>query len=369
MKIGIITEYYYPLLGGITEHVHHFSIEAKKLGLEPVIITGNAGEDPFVKEGEIEIIRLGRSVPLYSNGSVARVTVGFNIGRKIKELFKSERFDIIHIHSPFVPTLPIMAQLYSNTMTFATFHTQFDSNIFLKTFRKISQRAMDILDGRIAVSKLCIESMNHYLDAEFKVIPNGIDTDKFNGRHEKIAAFDDGKLNIFFLSRLEPRNGLEYLIKAFSILRKKRSDCRLIVGGSGPLKTYYKSLVPSSVRHDIHFVGQINGVRPNYYSTADIFCFPTTKASFGITILEAMASEKPVITFTLPAYEQIIKSGEDGILCGDPDAGNMAMAIDQLLDSQEMREKIGRAARVRAEDYSWKKITKKIVDYYENVTS
>ena len=368
MKIGIITEYYYPLLGGITEHVHHFAIEAKKLGHEPVIITGDAGHDPSAGAKDIEIIKMGRSFPIYSNQSIARVTFGPFIGKKLRELFAREKFDIIHIHSPFVPMLPFMAQRYANTTTVATFHTHFDSSIFLRLYKRLFERYFTNLHGKIAVSELCIESMRRYSKSgEFRIIPNGVDTEKFNGTCEKIAKFDDGKLNIFFLSRLEPRNGLEYLIKAFGKIRRTRDDCRLIIGGDGPLKTYYKSLVPKWAKDDVHFLGRINGVRPNYYATADIFCFPTTKASFGITILEAMASSKPVVAFSMPAYKSILKSGEEGVLCGPPSVDGLANALNNLLDSPKTRIRIGNNARIKAEEYSWSKVTKQVLDYYEEL--
>jgi phosphatidylinositol alpha-mannosyltransferase len=368
MKIGIVTEYYYPLLGGITEHVHHFALELKKLGHEPVIITSNAGTDPFAEKIDIEIIRIGKSLPIYSNGSIARMAFTTSLGRKIKEMLRREKFDIIHIQSPFVPSLPLATQHFANTTTVGTFHTHFDSSFFLRAFKSKFQRYFDSLHGKIAVSDLCIDSMRRYFTGgDFRIIPNGVDTEKFRGDCEKISKFDDGKLNIFFLSRLEPRNGLDYLIKAFDRVRKDRNDCRLIIGGDGPLKTYYRSIVSPSSKDDIHFLGRIDGTRPNYYATSDIFCFPTTKASFGITILEAMSAGKPVVAFSMPAYEKILQSGKEGLLCGEPTVDNLANALNNLLDSRETREEIGKNARVKAEEYSWSKITKRIVDYYEEI--
>lgn len=367
MKIAIVTEYYYPSLGGITEHVHHFAKELKRLGHEPVIITGNAGDSPFLTSNDFEVVRIGKSVPFYSNGSIAKASVGFSMGRKLKRLFKERQFDIIHIHPAFVPTLPILANRYANTTTVTTLHTQFDSNMFLSVFRKIAQYGIEQFDGRIAVSKLCVDSFSKYLKADFKIIPNGIDTDNFNGDHEKIGAFDDEKINIFFLSRLEPRCGLGYLIEAFGMLAKKRTDLRLIIGGDGPFFNQFKKIVPEYAKKSVHFIGRIEGVRPNYYSTADIFCFPTTRASFGITLLEAMASKKPVVAFTLPAYEGIITGGKDGILCGEFRPENLASAIESLADSPEKREEIGKNARVRAMDFSWHKVTKDILDYYDEI--
>jgi phosphatidylinositol alpha-mannosyltransferase len=367
MKIAIVTEYYYPSLGGITEHVHHFCNEVRKRGHHPVIITGDAGVDPNIDMQDIEIIRIGKSVPIYSNGSIARVSVSFDMGRRIKEIIKSEQFDIIHIHSPLTPNLPVLVQRYSDALTIGTFHTHFDSCFFLRAFSGVMKKYFDALAGRIAVSKLCIESMSRYFEGDFRIIPNGVDVSKFRGGHEKIKQFADGKLNIFFLGRLEPRNGLEYLIKAFVGIRTKRDDCRLIIGGDGPLKKYFESLVPSSLKDDTHFVGRLNGLRPNYYSTSDIFCFPTTKASFGITLLEAMASEKPVVAFSLPAYNGFVQSGKNGILCGEASVKNLAGSINELLDSPEKRKMLGANARITAEKFSWVSIATQVLNYYEEI--
>jgi len=366
MKIAIVTEYYYPLLGGITEHVHHFALEAKKLGHEPVIITADAGRDPNIKE-EVEVVRIGKSLPIFSNGSVARLSFGFNVGQKLRSLFRSRKFDVIHIHSPFVPMLPAMAQRYADTLTVATFHTHFASSGALRAFSPFIRDYFDALHGKIAVSRLCVESMGRYFKGEYKIIPNGVDTGKFHPKAEKIARFADGKMNIFFLSRLEPRNGLDYLIRAFVKIRRKRNDCRLIVGGDGPLMQYYRAIVPRELKDDVHFIGRINGARPSYFATADIFCFPVTKASFGITLLEAMASGRPSVAFSMPAFEGILGHKDHGILCGEPSDENLANALASLLDNGDERFRMGFEARRRAEDFAWDKVAKQVIEYYGEV--
>lgn len=363
MKIGVVTEYYYPSLGGITEHVHHFCLELKKLGHHPVIITGNAGECP--SDCGLDVIRVGKSVPLYSNGSIARVTVGYRLGHKVKEIMRSEKFDIVHVHSPFIPTLPALGQKYSGTVTFGTFHTQFDSSLFMQFLKSYAKKFFDGLAARIAVSDLCIESIGRYYKGDFKIIPNGIDINKFYPACKKMPEFLDGRPNILFLSRLEPRNGLDYLIEAFCIIKNNGSNCRLIVAGDGPLRAYYESIVPNELKKDVIFLGHVTENRPNIYATVDIFCFPTTRASFGITLLEAMSSGKPVVAFSMPAYQKIIESGKDGILCGDIKSANLAAGIQELLNDIEKRKSIGAHARKKAEEYSWANVTRRVLDLYE----
>src|SRR6266852_9671103 len=99
LRIALVTEYYYPHLGGVCEHVHFFAREARKLGHEVDIITsrieGTANEP--------HVIRLGRSVPWYINGSQSRITIGRTLRRDVRHVLRDGRYDIVHVHSPLTP--------------------------------------------------------------------------------------------------------------------------------------------------------------------------------------------------------------------------------------------------------------------------
>src|SRR5205809_1852129 len=87
LRIAVVTEYYYPHLGGVCEHVHFFAREARRHGHEVDIITSNlegATEQPHV-------VRLGRSVPWYINGSQSRITVGRTLRRDMRQVLRDGR--------------------------------------------------------------------------------------------------------------------------------------------------------------------------------------------------------------------------------------------------------------------------------------
>lgn len=373
MKIAIVSEYYYPLIGGISEHIHFFAKECARLGHQVTIITSNystnlnSDEFPTFNPGEVQIIRLGKSIPFYSNGSFGRVTLGLGLKRKIREILQSEKFDIVHIHPPTVPTLPVFAQLTSSGPTVGTFHTYFESHFLYRFYQTSAQDAIENLDGRIAVSKLCVGSLTKYIKADFKIIPNGVDIDYFSSPSGQLNKFNDKKINILFLARLDPRNGLEILINAFRTVRKKHKEIRLIVVGDGPLRSYYKLLMDAD--KDVSFEGIVNRLRPDYYAAADIFCFPVQKASFGITILEAMAAGKPIICSDLEAFHDIL--GDTGA-CSyiDPyDEADLANKLSMLIENQQMRITLGENARKLVEKFSWTKITQEVLSFYGKILS
>lgn len=372
MNVGIITEYYYPLLGGITENVHNTKIRLQQMGHEVKIITSNYNGGMFAIHNENDlknpdIIRLGRSVSVYSNGSFAHMTVGNNLRIKMKEIMNEWKFDLLHLHSPLVLTLPAIALFEAKCPVVGTFHTYFDSSFIYSILRNTIQRkAMDRLDGKIAVSKSCIDAMSRYFKLNARIIPNGIDINKFNPDCQTIKKFDKSKINLLFMSRFDPRNGLRLMIEAFKIVRSKFPDVRLIIVGDGPNRYYYKQLVPRNLKQDVHFEGLVRDERPSYYATSDIFCSPITKASFGVTLLEAMASGKPIVATENRGYKDLL-SPNAGFLVPQNEPSMFADKILQLIKDDKLRQEIGFNGRQNAIRYSWDNIVCEIVDYYNEI--
>src|SRR5947207_1611646 len=175
LRIALVTEYYYPHLGGVCEHVHFFAREARRRGHHVDVITSHikgAQEQP-------NVIRLGRSQPVYCNGSQARITVGLGLRRQMRHVLRRGRYDIVHVHSPLTPVLPLLAIEEAEVPVIGTFHTYFDRSIAYATFRRFFQRRLNMLSAAIAVSQSTIVALERYFDADWKIIPNGIDTDLF----------------------------------------------------------------------------------------------------------------------------------------------------------------------------------------------
>ena len=374
MKIAVVSDYFYPLLGGITEHVYNLTKYALKQGHDVKLITPkpyNYTQEETLKIdqsffGNDVVIRLGTHLPVFSNGSLSSPGITFGIDKKLKKLFEKEKFDVVHVHSPLAGFLPMMATKYSDTLTVGTIHTYFKSNMFFDAFKKYITRYYDALDGCITVSDLSASLIEDKINRRPVVIPNGIDINFFGGTNEKIQEFSDGKINIFFIGRADVRNGIDVLIKAFLIAIKDYSNLRLIIAGDGPYMAYYKSMVPSEYKDDIVFVGKINEERPVYYNTADVHVFPVEIATHSITVLEGLAAGKPVITTDLESLKKIMSDGKEGFLVPYGDFNLLADRILELAKDKSLRERMGTAARKRAIDFSWETVTTKIIDFYKD---
>ncbi len=370
MKVALVSEYYYPLLGGITEHVHNLAGALSKRGHDVTVITHNLKprKHHHYPHGPaaFSVVRFGKGIPIYSNGSIARITVGKRLGSDLGSFFEQEQFDVIHAHSPLTPILPVVALRKSNApVTVGTFHTYFDRSRGYSWLQKKAARHMEMMDAKIVVSQACVEALSRYFNTDYNIIPNGVDPDYFSPDARGIPAFDDGKLNILFVGRFDPRNGLRTMIEAFKIVKSSFDNCRLIVVGDGPLRPYYRSLVSKKLAEDIHFAGLVNGGRPHYYSSADIFCSPCTKASFGVVLLEAMSSAKPIVASDINGYRMVMEDGKQGLLAGENEPAAFAEALLRLLKDPDLRLRMGSAGRdtVLAK-YSWELVAAQVEALY-----
>ena len=364
LRIALVTEYYYPHLGGVCEHVHFFAREARRRGHHVDVITSHipgAEEQPHV-------IRLGRSQPVYANGSQARVTLGWNLRRDVRRTLRQGRYDIVHVHSPLTPILPLLAIEEADCPVIGTFHTYFDKSVGYTLGRKFFQKRLDMLSAAVAVSNSTTVALNRYFEADWQIIPNGIDTDVFHPNAPPPPGLKNGVPTILFLGRFDPRNGLTTLIDSFRRVKGKGNrgrQARLVVVGDGPLREHYYKQAQGD--KDIVFVGSVLEGRPSYYAHSSVYACPTTKASFGITLLESMACETPVVCSDILGFRDVVVDGREALMvpCGDRDA--LADSLVRVLDDQGLAIQLGTTGRQNSLEYSWARVTSRVLDVYQTV--
>jgi phosphatidyl-myo-inositol alpha-mannosyltransferase len=367
VRIGIVTEYYYPSIGGVQEHVHHFAREARRLGHTVKVITSEMPDLP-PPEGDAagpDVLRIAKSRPIYKNGSFGRVSQGSGVSRAIAETLERERFDVVHVHCPLTPVLPFVAIHHARCPVVGTFHTHFHPGALFKLTRAIQQRYLDRLDAAVAVSKACLSAFEGRLHADFRILPNGVDADRF-GRGRRLPQFEDGKLNVLWVGRLEPRNGFDRMLAAFIGLRRT-IDARLLVVGDGPLLPRYRASVPREIADDVVFAGKLLDERPDWYATADVYCAPTSIASFGITLLEAMAAGRPILASDIDGFREVMQHGREGELLPVDDAGAWTRALERLAREPLRAQAYSEHGRATAQHYAWPKVTAEVLGLYRAV--
>ena len=366
MRIALVAEDYYPQLGGVPEHVHNLALQLNGWGHLTTVVTSRMREHH--RDAEF-VVRVGTSRVIYANGGVSRVTTGWRLRRRLEEVFRAGQFDIVHVHGGLAPTLGLAAPFAAwraGIPVVATFHSWFARSLGCRVFRRPLQRILDRHAATIAVSRPVVDANSRYFRADWDIIPNGVDTNFFrpNGHSRRAAdAVTDGP-RLLFLGRIEPRNGLGTLLDAMPRILAHYPRALLTVAGDGPWRCYYarraRELGPS-----VRFVGQVFEDRPAHYAAADLYLCPTTIASFGVTLLEAMACGTPMIVSDNLGFRSVIDGGDEAVLLPANDPVAWAHATVALLGDPDRRAAMGRAGVRKAARYSWPRIAREELAVYE----
>ena len=362
LKIGIVSPYGYPHPGGVNEHVRHTHDAMREMGHDVWIITSKYGRE---RESEGHVIRLGTGWAAPANGSVGRVTLGLRFKRQAREVLAEHRFDILHFHEPFVPFLsPTMLEA-SDTVNIGTFHAFGGFSPSYWIGRRFAGRLADLLHGRIAVSGAARHFISRYFPGDYRIIPNGVDLEAF-ATAEPYEHLRDGTLNILFLGRFEERKGLIHLLKGYHRLRKRHVDARLLVAGTGSKEREYRRFVGLRGIRDVEWLGRVSDEeKVRYFASADVYCAPNTgQESFGIVLLEAMAAGVPIVASDIHGFKRVVERNVQGILVEPRNPRAIAAALYALARDPDLRHDMGEAGRLRAPEFSWDRVTERIVDFY-----
>jgi len=370
LKIGLVSPYDFAYPGGVTEHISHLAAEFGRVGHEAHIIAPYSRGEPTAGEplpGEPRVHAVGRVVPVPANGSVARISISLTLSRMVKQLLAAEQFDVLHLHEPLMPALPLTVLRHSQTLTVGTFHAFRQSNISAYFYGKsVLRYFVGRLHGRVAVSSCARDFVAEYFPGDYRIIPNGIDLARFGAPQPPIARYQDGKLNVLFVGRLEKRKGLSHLLRAWRHVRRELPAARLIVVGEGRPLLGYQRFAAREGMSEIVFTGYVSPEDLlRYYHTCDVFCAPSTgQESFGIVLLEAMAASKPIVASAIPGYQEVVRHGQEALLVEPKDEHALALSLVHVLADPDLRERLAAAGRRRAALFSWDRIAADLLEYY-----
>ena len=365
MNILLVSPFDFGHQGGVNEHVARLDRQFQAMGHQTRILAATSMETGEVDDGHI--YRLGMAVPLPSNGSLARITISPFVIHKVKGFLDAEAFDVIHLHEPLAPLLPLATLLHSKTVNVGTFHAARPNNLFYHYTKAIIDLFFDKLDAKIAVSEAARSFVDEYFPADFEIVPNGISLNDYGQNVEPLPELMDGRRNILFVGRYnEPRKGFRYLVRAMPMIRGQFPDARLVVVGNGDPSRYERFLEQHGVT-DVHFAGFVPAAMlPRYYASADVFCAPSTgRESFGLVLLEGLASGIPVVAASNAGYSAVIDNGVNGVLTPPKDEHALAMGIVRVLADTEFRKRIVANGLEHVKQFDWPVVAGRVLDVYQ----
>jgi phosphatidyl-myo-inositol alpha-mannosyltransferase len=360
LRIGMVCPYSFDVPGGVQSHVLGLARYLRQRGHRPCVLApGELGRATTTID-IADFASAGAAMPVPYNGSVARVNFGPLSAARVRRWLRNGEFDLIHIHEPITPSISLLALWAGEAPVVATFHTATPRSRSMQLAGGMLRAAIEKIDAGIAVSESARNVVVQHLGRDAVVIPNGIRFDDFASGHVRYHQ----QPRLIFIGRLdEPRKGLDVLLTAVPLIRHARPDLEVIVAGQGT-----RSLPPWCCN-----LGTVSDeAKAALLRSADVFVAPQlARESFGIVLLEAMASGIQIVASDLPPFVDVLGGPQDEQRLGEVfavgDHRALARAVLTVLD----RPHPLRAARARraARNYDWSSVGANVLEIYRAVLS
>jgi phosphatidylinositol alpha-mannosyltransferase len=367
VRIGLVCPYTWDVPGGVQAHVRDLAESLLRLGHEVSVLA--PVDDPDLPGLEPYVVSGGRAVPIPYNGSVARLSFGPLSLARTRRWLRAGRFDVLHLHEPTVPSLSMLAMWTARGALVATFHTSTPRSRALQVFGTVLQPGLEKLTGRIAVSAAARRVIMGHLGGDAVLVPNGVEVAHFAGA-EPLPGRGDAP-TVVFLGRIdEDRKGLAVLLEALPELVRRIPDVQLLVAGPGEAGPVLEQ-VPPGLRDRVELLGLVpEADKASTYASGTVYCAPNTHGeSFGIVLLEAMATGTPVVASDLEAFRTVLDGGRYGVLFPVRDAAALASSLADLIQDPERRAELAALGRGAVQAYDWSAVTRQIVAVYETVVA
>lgn len=214
------------------------------------------------------------------------------------------------------------------------------------------------------------------IENRLRVIPPGIDLKRFHPDHREATrrrtreqlGINPSDLVILFVGMNFELKGLKTLIIAIARAKTKANgrSIRLVVVGKGNQSRYKKLAATMGIDNDLIFTGVCNTAIENFYAAADFYALLSDFDTFGMTVLEAMASGLPVLVSTMVGAKDLVVDGIQGYIVDTNNITAVAARIVDLL-AEEKRTAMGCAARQVAEEHGWDTVVGKIQCIYDEL--
>jgi glycosyltransferase involved in cell wall biosynthesis len=348
----------FPDGGGIQNQIWGISNEMVKMGHEVHILTRNRDFN-FLEIDGINIHGVDTSL---NDQVLTRLMFSKNAEKKIKEI-KPDILNLSERFSAYFPSkLDIPKTFTTHNYDAFEFYRTYSYNynklnlLFFDIKKKCENNVMLASDTVITLNKSIDEYLHSINVGKTTIIPNAINYGLYNNN-------GDGGF-ILCAGRLNKVKGFDYLIRAYS---EVKTSHKLIIIGKGPDESRLKQLVKVyNLKEKVEFIPWVTHEKlRDYMSKCTAFVLPSLFETFGIVLLEAMASGKPVIASNIMGPKDIISNNIDGILFEKGNVNELKEALEECLFNERLRSKLGNNARFEVEkNYSFEKIAKKLIAIY-----
>ncbi len=384
MRIGIFTETYTPYISGLVTSEVMLKHALEKLGHEVYVVTANLENFKYSYDEKERVLKIpGIPTGIYDS----RLTGIYPI-KAIKKI-KSWNLDVIHSQTEFA--IGTFARIFGKQYGIPvvhTYHTMYEDYVHYITkgyFTKPGIKLVEYLTKFYCdktVTELIVPTKKAYdlfkekykVDRNIHIIPTGIEISRFYKENSKIQDIinlkrklniNDTDFVILFVGRLAEEKDVEFLLESHEEIIKKHNNAKLLIVGDGPDINKYKELsIKYKIDNNTIFTGKVPwDDMPKYYQIADVFATASRSETQGLTVVEAMAAEIPVVCVDDDSFKIVVIDDLNGKLFKNKK--EYVKIIDELIKDNKLLLRLGTQARISAEPYSSKYFAERVLEVYK----
>jgi 1,2-diacylglycerol 3-alpha-glucosyltransferase len=363
-KIALISDWYFPKVGGIEYSMHTLAKTLSTHGYEVSVITRSYPGVPkySIRDG-VSVIRVkGRPLPGQKR---------FLMPSAYKELFsllKNGNYEIVNSHGLDSP-LSMGALVASRKLgipVVVTNHSLVGDTPYRLLYYLIGKLLLKNTGAIIAVSSAVEKDSRLMTEKPIYRIFNGVDSE------DKIVKVPfpvdtKGKIVIVTVARMTKKKGVQNIVDLAPSLLQKHKNLLFVMIGDGELRCKLERIVEESgLSRNFYFTGEVSREKVlGYLEQADIFALPSSNEAFGISILEAISKEVPVVAMNNSGVSDIITSGVNGYLADS--LTEFSSALENLIETPTLRTSFAQEAIRGLSNYDWNQICEQTSRVYRSV--
>lgn len=363
-KIALISDWYFPKIGGIEYSIHALAKTLSMHGHEVNVITRSYPGYPKngVRDG-VKVIRVeGKPLP-----GQHRLLMP-NAYKELYYLLKKGNYDILNCHGLDSP-IGMSALLESRKLgipTVVTNHSLVGHAVYGPALYLAGNLFLRNADAVIAVSSAVEKDSKIMTKKPVYRIFNGINLED-NLVKGSIPYNTEGKLVIVTVARMTKKKGVQHIVALAPTLLEKHENLLFLMIGDGPLRNILEKRVEETgLSKNFYFTGEISREEVlGYLAQADIFALPSLDEAFGVSILEAISKNVPVVAMNHSGVSDIIRNGVNGYLADN--LSEFSASLQLLIENPSKRTSFAQKASMELSNYDWNRIYEQTYQVYTKV--
>ncbi len=370
MRVAIITETFLPKVDGIVKVTCLLLDHLARRGIETLVIAPRYGENQRYNDALVRSLP-SMPLPLYPEARIGFAT--FSLYRDLAAF----QPDVAHLFHPVVTGIPTMAMLkWMEVPTVTSFHLDYarlahqfrlgalDLGFTRPLIDEITKNVFNWADYSLAPSTLVRRRMRRLGISKVGLWRRGVDAAAFHpcfrsdAMRAEMTQGNPDETVLLYVGRLSLEKQLEHIRPVL----EQAPNTRLVLVGDGPARA---NLERQFAGQPAAFMGYLSGERLSQaYASADIFVFPSRLETFGLVVIEAMASGLPVVAARVGGVADIVSEGLNGYSFESGDVAGLRAGVQRIASNREKRAWMGQQARAYAETQSWEAIMDEVIEVY-----